>query len=244
MHFSLPKPLHGWRQFAGEVGIIVIGVLIALGAEQLVTSLHWHREVRETDQRLVREMAMNLSNAYERFAIDPCLRPRLAELRNQLLASGTQWTASRATFANDVYRSEFPSVYRTPDRPWSQASWRTALSGDTLDHFDARRVLEFSGLHDDVDALDQTQAEETRASAMLGDLAFAGPISPADRRANLKTVAMLDSLDARMLYLARLLIDQARSAGINPDPQISRDNVVQQRNYRGACVTSPPLSSL
>jgi hypothetical protein len=30
MHFHLPKPLHGWREFAGEVGIIVIGVLIAL----------------------------------------------------------------------------------------------------------------------------------------------------------------------------------------------------------------------
>jgi hypothetical protein len=23
MHFHLPKPLHGWRPFAGEVGIIV-----------------------------------------------------------------------------------------------------------------------------------------------------------------------------------------------------------------------------
>ena len=40
MHFRLPNPLHGWRELAGEVGIIVVGVLIALGAEQLVTTLH------------------------------------------------------------------------------------------------------------------------------------------------------------------------------------------------------------
>ena len=40
MHFHLPKPLHGWREFAGEVGIIVIGVLIALGADQLLND--WH----------------------------------------------------------------------------------------------------------------------------------------------------------------------------------------------------------
>jgi hypothetical protein len=33
MHFHLPKPLHGWRAFAGEVGIIVVGVLIALREE-------------------------------------------------------------------------------------------------------------------------------------------------------------------------------------------------------------------
>lgn len=34
MHLHLPKPMHGSREFVGEVGIIVIGVLIALGAEQ------------------------------------------------------------------------------------------------------------------------------------------------------------------------------------------------------------------
>ncbi len=36
MHLHLPKPLHGWREFLGEVGIIVIGVPLALGAEKVV----------------------------------------------------------------------------------------------------------------------------------------------------------------------------------------------------------------
>ena len=36
MQIHLPKPLHGWRAFAGEVGIIVLGVLIALGFGQIV----------------------------------------------------------------------------------------------------------------------------------------------------------------------------------------------------------------
>jgi hypothetical protein len=31
MHFRLPKPLHGRRELAGEVGIVVVGVMIALG---------------------------------------------------------------------------------------------------------------------------------------------------------------------------------------------------------------------
>jgi hypothetical protein len=35
MHVHLLEPLHGWRAFAGEVGVIVLGVLIALGAQQL-----------------------------------------------------------------------------------------------------------------------------------------------------------------------------------------------------------------
>ena len=41
MHFHLPKPLHGWREFVGEVGIIVIGV-DCVGAEQVVETLHWN----------------------------------------------------------------------------------------------------------------------------------------------------------------------------------------------------------
>jgi hypothetical protein len=32
MQFHLPKPLRGWRAFVGEVGVIVLGVLVALGA--------------------------------------------------------------------------------------------------------------------------------------------------------------------------------------------------------------------
>jgi hypothetical protein len=244
MNFHLPKPLHGWREFAGEVGIIVIGVLIALGAQQLVENWQWRSDVRETDQRLREEIATDLSSAYERLAIDHCLQPRLAELRDQLRESGPNWTGSRATFANDVYHSGFPSVYRTPNRPWSQASWRTALNGGTLDHFSAKRVEEFSRLHDTVDELYQTQAQEVDAAESIGDLAFAGPISTTDRRANLKTVARLDALDARMLFLARLLFEEAGQAGIGPDPAAVQQAIAQQSAYRGSCVTPPPLATL
>lgn len=40
MHIHLPKSLHGWREFLKEIGIIVLGVLIALTAEQLVVWAH------------------------------------------------------------------------------------------------------------------------------------------------------------------------------------------------------------
>ena len=50
MHVHLPKPLHGWRAFVGEVGIIVLGVLIALGAGQIAESAHESREGRQADE--------------------------------------------------------------------------------------------------------------------------------------------------------------------------------------------------
>lgn len=53
MRFQLPKPRHGWREFAGEVGIIVLGLLIALGAQQLVESWQWRQEVRAERASLI-----------------------------------------------------------------------------------------------------------------------------------------------------------------------------------------------
>lgn len=52
MHIHLPKPLHGWREFVGEVGIIVIGILIALGGEQVVEKIHHRSQVREMTEKL------------------------------------------------------------------------------------------------------------------------------------------------------------------------------------------------
>jgi hypothetical protein len=236
MHFHLPKPLHGWREFAGEVGIIVVGVLIALSGEQFVERLHWRSEVREADRRISDNVRYDLTNASERFAIDPCLRPRLAEIRDQLLKDDNAWPGSRAHFSNDLYKPEFPSVYRTPARPWVKASWLTALNGEVLGHFAPARAEQFAELFDEVALIEQTQAEEVTAGAELGDLAFPGSLSPAERRANLKVVAKLDALDARMLFQARLLLDDAGKAGIKPDPRDLRKAIDQQRSYRGSCV--------
>src|SRR3954447_17039001 len=80
MHFHLPKPLHGWREFAGEVGIIVIGVLIALSAEQVVETLHWRHEVRETRKALDAELSRDLGAYAFRVRQRGCARARAAEL--------------------------------------------------------------------------------------------------------------------------------------------------------------------
>jgi hypothetical protein len=57
MHFHLPKPLHGWREFAGEVGIIVLGVLIALAAEQAVENARLQSQTDELRASMRDELA-------------------------------------------------------------------------------------------------------------------------------------------------------------------------------------------
>src|SRR6476620_8693784 len=80
MHLHLPKPLHGWREFVGEVGIIVLGVLIALGAEQVLEAIHWRREAEATRDALNIEAADNLQAAVTRTQLQPCVDQRLREI--------------------------------------------------------------------------------------------------------------------------------------------------------------------
>lgn len=82
MHVHLPKPLHGWRAFAGEVGIIVLGVLIALGAEQLVQAIHNNGVRHEARENILDEIGQNLDTMRRRSATQPCIDKRLDELQS------------------------------------------------------------------------------------------------------------------------------------------------------------------
>ena len=80
MQIKLPKPLHGWREFAGEVGIIVLGVLIALAAQQVVETMQTHQRIRETRAALDAELSRNLAAFEWRVRQRRCLRSRVDEL--------------------------------------------------------------------------------------------------------------------------------------------------------------------
>ena len=95
MDIHKPKPWHGWPEFVKEIGTIVIGVLIALGAEQLVEAAHWSQKVHDAQARLKHELSALDSYAFERDQVDGCLDRRLSDLRTGLLGGVGRWTPRR-----------------------------------------------------------------------------------------------------------------------------------------------------
>src|SRR5690349_5165480 len=88
MRFHLPKPMHGWRGFIGEVGIIVVGVLIALAAEQFVQAREWRGRVAEARLALRQEIADAAGSAKERIEFQNCARGHLDEVQAKIMGSG------------------------------------------------------------------------------------------------------------------------------------------------------------
>jgi hypothetical protein len=84
MRFLLPKPLHGWREFGGEVGIIVLGVLIALGAQQLAENVQQRSETTDARRAVRAELEVNLSRLASRAAQKHCVERRMDEIQSLL----------------------------------------------------------------------------------------------------------------------------------------------------------------
>src|SRR4030095_1411211 len=87
MHLGLLKPLRGWRQFAGEVGIVVLGVLIALGAGQLAEEMNWRRKAVEAQESIAHELAQNAGVFDERTMEQPCQQRASAQLDKAIRAA-------------------------------------------------------------------------------------------------------------------------------------------------------------
>jgi hypothetical protein len=81
LNFQLPKPLHGWREFAGEVGIIVLGVLIALGAQQLAENVQQRSEASDARDAVRGELEVNMARLASRAGQKHCVEVRMEEIQ-------------------------------------------------------------------------------------------------------------------------------------------------------------------
>ena len=129
MHFHLPKPLHGWREFAGEVGVIVLGVLIALGAEQVVQNIHQRTEASEAREAVRGELEINLARLASRSAQRACVERRLTEI--QLLLDNAEGGGPIAT-PNWVGRPQFWTMQSVRWEAISQAGRAALMPADEL----------------------------------------------------------------------------------------------------------------
>jgi hypothetical protein len=170
MHFHLPKPLHGWREFAGEVGIIVLGVLIALSAEQAVEWFHWQARVGEAEAAIGRDLALTSDVASERIAVARCSDDRLAVLRSAILSSGDRWDTALPEATDGMsFRNH---VYLVPARLWNTQVWDSLVADGTVAHFDPERTRSYALLYHTIGLLAVDNQDELNAEpalTVLGD---------------------------------------------------------------------------
>jgi hypothetical protein len=208
------KPPHGWNAVAWELVIVTVGVLLALGAQQVAQTLNERREAADTRAALTGEIKESLAVLELRRAAQPCIDRRLNELRaivNQWGRTGSfktpHWVSQATWFAFDTARFEA-----------AQSAGRLAL-------LPSEEQYRFGLIVSSLRTFRELQLRETDAWSTLRMLQ-SGPevLSASDRTA--VRVALQDA--STLNHFAKIsvgqTIPQAASFGWRPD--MSR---VQQR---------------
>jgi hypothetical protein len=220
MHVHLPKAFHGWRELAKEVGIIVLGVLIALSFEQLAQAWRWREQARQTRKALASEIEYSALWAQERLAVQPCLRDRIARVVAKLDDKNSQWIADPMMLGqarNPIGRSletGIPLVYRAPHRPWLRDEWETAKSGAVIDHMDRDDARNLEFIYRNIEQLGAMQDEEASLQPQISFLSFNQDLQPQSRVQAFVILARLDYLNAMQAGAALQTLSTLRSTNL------------------------------
>jgi hypothetical protein len=213
MHFHLPKPLHGWREFTGEVGIIVLGVLIALGFEQVVEAWRWRGEVREASVVLRQEITGHYENATELTMAAPCIDQQLIGLEKALLAPGPYKPVP-------LYKDQLEYAYRAPARDWPDDVWRSIVSEGAASHFDRKLRLQLASHYSQIAT--QTDLRNQGETIFFKTRVLGRPIQP-DPATRAALAEELEQARGVYLFLAvtsNQILKGIDEMGMTPDRKV------------------------
>lgn len=165
-------PPDGWRRVAWDIGIVVVGVVIALVAQQVADELRWGDAVRQERVSLdegVRE-AWNAASA--RRVVQPCITRRLADIGRVLdrhsagrplgifgpIGRATVWSSDQSALAMasaDGTLAHFPIKVRSDyfrvksqTEEFQRASWDERAAWRTLNKLNRADSLNENGWQD------------------------------------------------------------------------------------------------
>lgn len=204
---KIPTPRDGWRMFAGEVGVIVLGVLLALGAQQVAENLQMRSEVREFRRTIDHEIGLNLFVYEVRNRGSACNVRRIREL--------LRWVKE----AKDgeplpKIRAYSPSALVPYRSAWD------SRDGKVFAYVPAKARQKYAEFYDELDGNTARLEEEWEAWRAIKGYELAGPISIDDRRTLYRQLAMALGVDqtwAGNMPVSKKIADELGVKSIQPD---------------------------
>lgn len=172
------SPSMGWKAFWSEIVIVVLGVAIALAANEAVQTWSWNSKVRDGEARLRSDVAWAFLWAAEQYVTKPCVQAQLEGLTSTLMESGT--TLAAVPKHSDTTNSRY--VVRAPYRPYRFPVWEGLVANGTAPHFSQQRQDAYGNLNDGV-ALSRLVKDEThRLMGRLMAMAYPTALDAGVRR--------------------------------------------------------------
>ena len=230
MDIHPPKVPHSWRELTKEIAIIVVGVLIALSAEQLVDSSHWRQKVDAARDSMRRELLSDDGpQVYQRGVMHPCLVQHLDAIRAAVEAN-----KARAEIAMliDSYWLQFLT--------YDSVAHQEATASDVASHMPRDEMQRFDVIYAQMPPMDRIAEREGVDFSQLHMLKHSGgPLTSNEQDRVLAAVEALRNDDLQMWLSAKVIMPDLRSLGsldLAPMRRIMRG----VREHYGACARDLP----
>ena len=207
------KPPNGWNAVAWELAIVTLGVLIALGAQQVVEKLHDRSVATETRREVTKELNSNLMSLVLRDHSESCVEKRLAELRQIL----EQWERTES-FKTPQW------VAQTPVIEVELSRYDAAVSAGRMALLSGEDQYRIGTVVDRIRRFNDWQFQERRPWGQLR-LLQAGPSAlSADDRAMLRTALQdASAMNYEIRVNSRQALELSRRYGFHPDAKGFRE---------------------
>jgi hypothetical protein len=233
MEVHKPKLLHNWPDLLKEWGIIVLGVLTALFAEQAVQSFEWHQKVdaaiADMDNELTRG---NGPQAYARLAMHDCTAARLDEMR------------SAVERGDRVQSRKLIDRFWLPKRTWDSLARESATASDVASHMAHDRMFQYRIAYEMVPDLQRLADKEL---ADLGNLralpATGGQIGTSEKLATIQSIESLKLDNDTTARESSFLLSRLQLMRLTLDPAFVARNMSEPRAHLGNCLATPVVKS-
>jgi len=230
MDVHKPKLVHNWREFLKEYGIIVLGVLTALLAEQAVQSFEWRHKVEAAIADMDNELSVGDGpQAYTRLAIDKCVRFELDAIRDAV---------ERGDRAGS--RARIDGLW-LPRRTYDYLAREAAAASDVSSHMPPDRMLQYRIAYEVMPNMNRLAEKELSDQARLQALPRnGGPLETAEKLAAIDAVEALRADNDEMTREARFMLRRLRIIGLGLDrTSVARNLGGVPRQYAGCLALSP-----
>jgi hypothetical protein len=167
MEIHKPHAAKTWREFFIELGTIVVGILIALGLEQMVEGLHDRSRVAQARENIRSEIAADIGLFVTRDKTENCVSHRLDEVDGLIRASAAGTLPTGPIWIGHPF---------LPAR--SDSQYRSATQSGAVSLMPNQEQASYASIYVEFDQYRQASFDEQSAWADLRTLANHPASSP------------------------------------------------------------------
>ena len=197
------KPPHGWNAVIWELAIVTLGVLIALGAQQMVETWSWNRKVAAAEQTMNQEIKNSLLAAAELDRLENCSTVLFDKLQEAILR-GDRGRGREILESGVIFGFT---------RLWADDAFEATLAAQVSDHLGAEKLKRYSQVYQMIRDASRTQqlAEEPSPEMAMLYLRHNVKASPERQYAQLREVASVRLQRESMRSLGRSIAKYAKN---------------------------------